>query len=68
VRTAPEFADYLDRDVVPIFETQRARVDTLASTWPPLTSLPWLVLGVGAFLAIYGTAMLFLATKPPKRR
>jgi hypothetical protein len=67
VRTVPAFADYLDRDVVGVFETQRAHVDTLANTWPPLTALPGVVLGIGALLAIYGTAMLFLATKPPRR-
>lgn len=67
VRTAPEFASYLDRDVVPIFEAQGDNVRTLSGTWPPLSVIPAIVLAIGAFLAIYGIAMLFLATKPAQR-
>ena len=66
VRTVPEFAEYLDVDVVGLLETQRAHFDTLASTSPPVKVLPGIVIGIGAFLAIYGLAMLFLAT--PRRR
>jgi hypothetical protein len=62
VRSAPELADYLDADVVPIFETQRGHFDTLASTWPPVNAFPGLALAIGALLLIYGVAMLFLAT------
>ena len=67
VRTAPQFAEYLDVDVVPVFETRRESFDTLADAWPPVSVLPGVVLGVGALLAIYGLAMLFLATPPRKR-
>ncbi|MDX6677511.1 MAG: hypothetical protein QOE31_1563, partial [Solirubrobacteraceae bacterium] len=68
VRSAPAFADYLDRDVVPIFESQRAHFATLADTWPPVSVFGWLLLGVGGLVAIYGVAMMFLATKSPRRR
>jgi hypothetical protein len=68
VRTAPEFADYLDLDVVPIFEARSEDFDKLANTWPPVKVLPGIVLGVGALLAIYALAMLFLANRPPRER
>ncbi|MEY2442098.1 MAG: hypothetical protein QOJ46_1524 [bacterium] len=67
VRSAPEFADYLDGDVVPVFENRRGDFDELAGTWPPVQVLPGIVLGVGALLALYGVAMLFVATRRPKR-
>jgi hypothetical protein len=67
VRSAPEFAEYLDRDVVPVFETRHRDFATVAGTWPPVKVLPGIVLGVGALLAIYGAAMLFVATIRPKR-
>jgi hypothetical protein len=67
VRSAPEFADYLDGDVVPIFETEREHFDTLASTWPPVDAFPGIALGIGALLAIYATAMLFFAAGPATR-
>jgi hypothetical protein len=67
VRTAPEFAEYLDLDVVPVFEARREDFDKLAGTWPSVTVLPGIVLGVGVLLAIYATAMLFLATGRPQR-
>jgi len=67
VRTAPEFADYLDEDVVELLEAQREHFETLASTSPGVGVLAGIVLGIGAFLAIYGVAMLFLATQPPRR-
>jgi hypothetical protein len=66
VRSAPEFAEYLGGDVVALFEAQRSHFETLADTWPRVDVLSWLVLGIGALLAIYATAMLFLAT--PRRR
>jgi hypothetical protein len=68
VRSAPQFADYLDEDVVALFEAEREHVDSLANTWPPVKVLPWLILGVGALLAIYGTAMMYLATRSPRQR
>lgn len=67
VRSAPAYAEYLDRDVVPILETEREHFDTLASTWPPVQLLGWLLLGVGAFVTLYALAMMFLVTKPPPR-
>jgi hypothetical protein len=67
VRSAPAFADYLDRDVVPVLESQREHFDTLADTWPPVSVFGWLLLGVGLFVAIYGVTMMFLVTKPPPR-
>jgi hypothetical protein len=67
VRSASQFADYLDLDVVPLFEAQRGNFDTLAGTWPPVSVFPGLILAIGALLAIYATAMLFLATGAPKR-
>jgi hypothetical protein len=67
VRSAPEFAEYLDADVVPVFEAEHGDFDTLAGTWPPVNVLPWIVLGLGALLAIYAATMLFLATGRPKR-
>ena len=66
VRSMPQFAEYLDRDVVTLFEAQRDHFETLADTWPPVDILPWVVLGLGGLLAIYGLTMLFLAT--PRRR
>ena len=67
VRSLPAFADYLDRDVVPVLESEREHFDTLADPWPPAGYLGWLLLGVGLLVAIYGLAMMFLATKPPPR-
>ncbi len=43
VRTAPQFANYLDLDVVPIFETRTEEFDKLATTWPPVEVLPGIV-------------------------
>jgi hypothetical protein len=67
VRSAPAFADYLDRDVVPILESEHEHFDKLADTWPPLIVLPILLLAIGLVVALYGVAMMFLATKPPPR-
>jgi hypothetical protein len=66
VRSMPEFSAYLGADVVALFETQRSHFATLAGTWPPVNVLSWLLLGIGGLVAIYATAMLFLAT--PRRR
>ena len=63
VRSAPEFANYVDLDVVGLFEAQRAHFDALADPWPPVSIFAGIALGIGALLAIYGTAMLFLATQ-----
>ncbi|HEV7804856.1 MAG TPA: hypothetical protein VGO80_03500 [Solirubrobacteraceae bacterium] len=68
VRTVPAFADYLDRDVVPILESQRQHFDKLANAWPPVRVLPELVLAIGALLALYGALMMFRVTKPPPHR
>jgi len=62
VRTAPQFTEYLDLDVVPIFESGGKDLDKLAGTWPPVNVLPFVVAGVGGLLVIYGLAMLFFAT------
>ena len=59
VRSAPAFAEYLDRDVVPVLESEREHFDTLADTWPPVSYFGWLLLGVGLFVAIYGLTMMF---------
>ena len=67
VRTMPQFAEYLDQDIVPLLETQREHVDELADPWPPLDILPGIVVAIGVLLAIYGTAMMFLATTPARR-
>jgi hypothetical protein len=67
VRSVPAFAEYLDRDVVPVLESEREHFDTLADTWPPVSYFGWLLLGVGLFVAIYGLTMMFFATKPPPR-
>jgi hypothetical protein len=66
VRSAPEFAAYLDGDVVPLFEAQGENFDTLAGTWPPVDVLPIVIVAFGGILLIYGVTMLFLAT--PARR
>jgi hypothetical protein len=68
VRSAPEFANYLDLDVVGLFEAQREHFDALADPWPPVSVFAGIVVGVGALLAIYGVAMMFLATGPPRER
>ncbi len=67
VRSMPAFADYLDKDVVPVLESQRRDVDRFASPWPPIDVLPGIMLAVGVLLTIYATAMLLLVTKPPPR-
>lgn len=63
VNAMPDFATYLDDDVVPVFETQRQHFDTFADTWPPVDTLAGVVLGIGLLVAIYATAMLFLVTR-----
>jgi len=67
VRTLPAFASYLDKDVVPVLESGRADFESVADPWPPLGLLAAIVLGFGALLAIYAVAMMFLATRTPKR-
>ena len=68
VRSMPAFADYLDKDVVPVFETEQEEFDTLADGWPPVDLLPPILTGIGVLIVIYGAAMMFLVTTPPKRR
>lgn len=67
VRSLPEFADHLDRDVVAVFEDQRRNFAALADRWPPLGVLAWLLLGIGAVVAIYGAVMMFLVAQPAAR-
>jgi hypothetical protein len=67
VRSAPAFADYLDRDVVPVLESQQQHFDTLANTWPPVNVFPALLLVIGVLVALYGTVMMFRATRAPPR-
>jgi hypothetical protein len=67
VRSVPEFVEYLDADVVPVFETEREDLDRLASGWPALDVLGWPVLGLGGLVVVYAVAMMFLVTRPPPR-
>jgi len=67
VRTLPAFSNYLETDVVPVLESERAHFEQLADRWPPISALAAIVVAIGALLAIYATAMMFLATSPPKR-
>jgi hypothetical protein len=67
VRTIPELADYLDKDVVPLIEAEGRDFERFAGPWPPIDVLPAIVLAIGVLLTIYATAMLFLVTKPPPR-
>lgn len=66
VRAVPEFANYLDLDVVGLFEAEREHFDALADPWPAVSVFAGIVTGVGALLVIYGVAMLFLATGPQR--
>lgn len=67
VRSMPDFADYLDKDVVPVLESQRRDFKRFAGPWPPISVLPAIMLAIGVLLTIYAMAMLFLVTKPPPR-
>lgn len=67
VRTMGDFADYLDQDAVPLLQSERADFGDLAGSWPPIVAIPAIVAGIGLLLALYGVAMMFLATKPPAR-
>ncbi|MDX6718924.1 MAG: hypothetical protein QOJ63_1178 [Solirubrobacteraceae bacterium] len=67
VRSMPDFVDYLDKDVVPVFETQRQHFRTLANASPRLGVLADLLLAVGLLLAIYGAAMMVLITRARRR-
>ncbi|MBA3748805.1 MAG: hypothetical protein H0W96_15135 [Solirubrobacterales bacterium] len=67
VRSLPAFADYLDRDVVAVFEGQRDHFEALADGWPPLVAFPGIVLGFGVLIVIYGVTMSFYVTSPPPR-
>jgi len=66
VRSLPDFAAYVEGDVVPLFEQQREHFDTLADTWPPVNLLVFVILGAGALVIIYAAAMLFITA--PRRR
>ncbi|MEA2193010.1 MAG: hypothetical protein QOI73_3131 [Solirubrobacteraceae bacterium] len=67
VRTLPAFASYLDKDVVPVLERGRGDFESLADPSPELGVLAAVMLAIGVLLAIYATAMMFLATSTPKR-
>jgi hypothetical protein len=67
VRTMPQFAEYLDEDVVAVFESQGPHLRSLADTWPRLDVIAPVLLAIGLLVAIYGATMLFFATKPPQR-
>lgn len=65
VRTLPEFAEYLDDDVIPVLESEQEHFSELADPFPPVDVLAGVVIAVGVLLAIYGMGMMFLVTKPP---
>ncbi len=67
VRSMAEFAAYLDRDAVPVLESQQSHFHKLADTWPPIVAIPGIVAGIGLLLVIYGLTMMFLAAKPAAR-
>ena len=67
VRSLPDFADYLDKDAIPVLETQQDEFDTLADGWPPVDLIPPILTGLGALIVIYAAAMLFLVTPPARR-
>lgn len=67
VRSMPDFADYLDEDLVPVFENQQQHFRTLSNASPPLGALPELLLAVGLLVAIYGAAMTVLETRARRR-
>jgi hypothetical protein len=67
VDSMPEFAAYLDRDAVPVFESQQGHFHTFASSFAPILVVPGVMIGIGLILVIYGVTMMFLATKPVAR-
>jgi hypothetical protein len=67
VRSMPDFVDYLDKDVVPVFETQQQHFRTLSSSSSSLGALPDLLLAVGLLMAIYGAAAIVLMRKARRR-
>jgi hypothetical protein len=66
VRSMPDFVDYLDKDVVPVFETQQQHFRTLDAS-PRLGVLAELMLGVGLLVSIYGAAMMVLMARARRR-
>jgi hypothetical protein len=67
VRSSPDFVDYLDKDVVPVFETQQQHFRTLADASPRLGVLPEALLAMGVLVALYGAAMVLLVTRARRR-
>jgi hypothetical protein len=67
VRSMPDFVDYLDKDVVPVFETQQQHFQTLSSSSSSLGALPDLLLAVGLLMAIYGAGAIVLMRKARRR-
>jgi hypothetical protein len=68
VRSLPDFVDYLDKDVVPVFETQQQHFRTLSDASPRLGVLPEALLVMGVLVALYGAAMVLLMTRSRRRR
>lgn len=54
VRTMTQLDDYFRADVIPVLDEQRGHFEKLASTWPPVTYFPPLLLVLGALSALYG--------------
>jgi len=58
VQTMPELDAYLREDLLPVLVKEREHFDTLAGRWPPVDLLAPLLLGLGAFVALYGAVMM----------
>ncbi|MDX6690035.1 MAG: hypothetical protein QOG15_1492 [Solirubrobacteraceae bacterium] len=54
VRTMSQLDAYFSEDVIPVLDAQRAHFDKLASTWPPVTYFPPLLVVVGLLIVGYG--------------
>jgi len=67
VNSMPAFADYLDRDAVPVIESERGHFHELAGTYVPILAVPGVLIAIALILVIYGLTMMFLATKAPAR-
>jgi hypothetical protein len=67
VSSMPAFADYLDRDAVPVIESEQGNFHKLEGTVVPIVAVPGVLIGIALILVIYGVMMMFLATKPPVR-
>jgi hypothetical protein len=63
VRTMPDLDAYLREDLLPVLVKEREDFDTLASWWPPVDLLAPLLLGLGAFVLLYGLVMMKLVSR-----